>query len=59
MSEEDTKVSPDGLVGHGGLPHQLNLRTGQLWSDGWSTLQLHQQRLAPELNGFGSDSTGQ
>ena len=22
------------------------------WAEGWSTLQLHQQRLAPELNGF-------
>ena len=29
------------------LPHQLDLRTGQLWAEGWSTLQLHQQRLAP------------
>ena len=26
------------------LPHQLDLRTGQLWADGQSTLQLHQQR---------------
>ena len=34
------------------LPHQLDLRTGQLWADGWSTLQLHQQRLAPELDGL-------
>ena len=34
------------------LPHQLDLRMGQLWADGWSTLQLHQQRLAPELDGF-------
>ena len=34
------------------LPHQLDLRTGQLWADEWSTLQLHQQRLAPELDGF-------
>ena len=25
---------------------------GQLWANGWSTLQLHQQRLAPELDGF-------
>ena len=26
------------------LPHKLDLRTGQLWADGQSTLQLHQQR---------------
>ena len=26
------------------LPHQLGLQTGQLWADGQSTLQLHQQR---------------
>ena len=31
---------------------QLDLRTGQLWADGWSTLQLHQQRLTPELDGL-------
>ena len=29
------------------LPHQLDLRTGQLWGDGRSTLQLHQQRSTP------------
>ena len=34
------------------LPHQLDLRTGQLWADGWSTLQLHQQRLTPDLDGL-------
>ena len=34
------------------LPHQLDLCMGQLWADGWSTLQLHQQRLASELDGF-------
>ena len=28
------------------LPHQLDLHTGQLWADGQSTLQLHQQRQA-------------
>ena len=46
----------DGLLGtealQSCLPHQLDLRTGQLWADGRSTLQLHQQRLAPELDGF-------
>ena len=28
------------------LPHQIDLRTRQLWADGQSTLQLHQQRQA-------------
>ena len=28
------------------LPQQLDLQTGQLWADGQSTLQLHQQRQA-------------
>ena len=28
------------------LPHQLGLCAGQLWADGQSTLQLHQQRQA-------------
>ena len=23
-----------------------------MWADGWSTLHLHQQRLAPELDGL-------
>ena len=49
-------VGSDGLLGtealQSYLPHQLDLRTGQLWADGWSTLQLHQQWLAPELDGF-------
>ena len=34
------------------LPHQLDLRTGQLWADGWSMLQLHQQRLTPDMDGL-------
>ena len=34
------------------LPHQLDLLTGQLWAAGRSTLQLHQQRLIPEVDGF-------
>ena len=42
-------IGSDGLLGtealQSYLPHQLDLRTGQLWADGWSTLQLHQQRL--------------
>ena len=28
------------------------MRTGQLWADGWSTLQLHQRRLTPDLDGL-------
>ena len=49
-------IGSDGLLGtealQSYLPHQLDLRTGQLWADGWSTLQLHQQRLTPELDGL-------
>ena len=49
-------IGSDGLLGtealQSYLPHQLDLRAGQLWAEGWSTLQLHQQRLAPELDGF-------
>ena len=49
-------IGSDGLLGTEALqsyiPHQLDLRTGQLWAEGCSTLQLHQQRLAPELDGF-------
>ena len=33
------------------LPHQLDLRTGQLWADGRSTLQLHQQKPTPTVSG--------
>ena len=49
-------IGSDGLLGiealQSYLPHQLNLHTGQLWADGWSTLQLHQQRLTPDLDGL-------
>ena len=49
-------IGSDGLLGtealQSYLPHPLDLRTGQLWADGWSTLQLHQQWLTPELDGF-------
>ena len=31
---------------------QLDLRMGQLWADGQSTLQLHQLKLIPEVDGF-------
>ena len=34
------------------LPHQLDLRTGQLWADGQSTLQLHQQRQAVRASAY-------
>ena len=49
-------IGSDGLLGmealQSCLPHQLDLRTGQLWADGRSTLQLHQQKLTPEVDGF-------
>ena len=49
-------IGSDGLLGaealQSYLPHQLDLRTCQLWADGWSTLQLHQQRLTPDLDGL-------
>ena len=49
-------IGSDGLLGtealQSYLPHQLDLRTGQLWADGWSTLQSHQQRLTPDLDGL-------
>ena len=49
-------IGSDGLLGtetlQSCLPHQLDLRTGQLWAEGRSTLQLHQQRLIPEVQGF-------
>ena len=39
-------IGSEGLLGtealQSCLPHQLDLRTGQLWVDGQSTLQLHQ-----------------
>ena len=45
-------IGSDGLLGtealQSCLPHQLDLRTGQLWAAGRSTLQLHQKRLIPE-----------
>ena len=43
-------IGSEGLLGtealQSCLPHQLEIRTGQLWADGQSTLQLHQQRQA-------------
>ena len=39
-------IGSDGLLGtealQSCLPHQLDLRTGQLWAEGRPTLQLHQ-----------------
>ena len=41
-------IGSDDLLGtealHSCLPHQLDLRTGQLWAEGRATLQLHQQK---------------
>ena len=49
-------IGSDGLLGtealQSYLPHQLDLQTCQLWADGWSTLQLHQHRLTPDLDGL-------
>ena len=49
-------IGSDGLLGtealQSCLPQQLDLRTGQLWAAGHSMLQLHQQRLIPEVDGF-------
>ena len=49
-------IGSDGLLGtealQSCLPHQLDLRTGQLWVEGRSTLQLHQQRLAPRAAAY-------
>ena len=40
-------IGSEGLLGteslQSCLPHQLDLRMGQLWADGQSALQLHQQ----------------
>ena len=47
-------IGSEGLLGtealQSCLPHQLDLRTGQLWPDGQSTLQLHQQRQAARVS---------
>ena len=49
-------IGSDGLLGtealQSCLPNQLDLRTGQLWAEGRATLQLHQQRLIPDVQGF-------
>ena len=49
-------ICSDGLLGtealQSCLPHQLDLRTGQLWAEGRSTLQLHQQKSTPDVRGL-------
>ena len=49
-------IGLDGLLGtealQSCLPHQLDLRTGQLWAEGRATLQLHQQKPTPDVNGL-------
>ena len=49
-------IGSDGLLGtealQSCLPHQLDLRTGQLWAEGRATLQLHQQKPTPDVNGL-------
>ena len=49
-------IGSDGLLGtealQSCLPHQLDLRTGQLWAEGRATLQLHQQKPNPDINGL-------
>ena len=49
-------IGSDGLLGtealQSCLPHQLDLRTGLLWAEGRSTLQLHQQKPTPYVRGL-------
>ena len=49
-------IGSDGLLGtealQSCLPHQLDLWTGQLWAEGRATLQLHQQRPIPDVQGL-------
>ena len=49
-------IGSDGLLGmealQSCLSHQLDLRTGQLWAEGRSTLQLHQQQPTPDVTGL-------
>ena len=49
-------IGSDGLLGmealQSCLPHQLDLRTGQLWAEGRSTLQLHQQKPTLDVIGL-------
>ena len=47
-------IGAEGLLGTEALqlclPNQLDLSTGQLWADGQSTLQLHQQCQAVRVS---------
>ena len=49
-------IGSEGLLGtealQSCLSHQLDLLMGQLWADGQSTLQLHQQRQAVWATAF-------
>ena len=49
-------IGSDGLLGTEALQscllHQLDLRTGLLWAEGRSTLQLHQQKPTPDVRGL-------
>ena len=49
-------IGSDGLLGtealQSCLPHQLDLRTGLLWAEGRSTLQLHQQKPTLDVRGL-------
>ena len=53
---EVASIGFEGLLGtealQSCLPHQLDLRTGLLWAEGWSTLQLHQQKPTPDVRGL-------
>ena len=56
MSCVVVSIGSDGLLGTEALqlclPHQLDLRTGLLWAEGRSTLQLHQQKPTPDVRGL-------
>ena len=60
-------IGSDGLLGtealQSYLPHQLDLRAGQLWAEGWSTLQLRPTEIDPRhgwtSDNFGGDTSGQ
>ena len=55
-------IGSDGLLSTEALqlclPHQLDLRTGQLWADGRATLQFHQQKTQPKVRGIVNDRGG-
>ena len=55
-------IGSDGLLGtealQSCLPHQLDLRTGLLWAEGRSTLQLHQQKPTPDVSGVVANGSG-